>query len=121
MNENQDIVLIEIVNGTQMAGGWACDGCNPADGGCGPTTDFEQEAKILESQLKEEYGDIVQVKYVDVDQVGIENYLVVQEVLHLGYRYPITLINNQPKIAGGIMKNEIRDSINEILGISDLN
>ncbi|HEX3012561.1 MAG TPA: hypothetical protein VHQ70_11150 [Syntrophomonadaceae bacterium] len=37
-------------------------------------------------------------------------------VLRMGYSYPITLINGQPRFAGALMKTEIKEIINELLG-----
>lgn len=33
----------------------------------------------------------------------------------MGYPFPITLINGEPRFAGGIMETEIEDSIQTIL------
>lgn len=37
------------------------------------------------------------------------------QVLQMGYPYPITLVNGEPKFAGGIMLPEIKELIDEIL------
>ncbi|MDD3364713.1 MAG: hypothetical protein PHZ03_07015 [Syntrophomonas sp.] len=69
----------------------------------------------MTEELKKLYGDKVEVKYVDVDQVGIGNYPVMNQVLQMGYPYPVTLINGQPKFAGGIMVKEVKELIDENL------
>ncbi len=66
-------------------------------------------------QLKKAYGDKVEVKYIDADKEGLGNYAIVNRVLQMGYPYPITLINGEPKFAGGIMESEIKNSIDTIL------
>ncbi|MDD3269112.1 MAG: hypothetical protein PHX14_07300 [Syntrophomonadaceae bacterium] len=66
-------------------------------------------------QLKKAYGDKVEVKYVDADKEGLGNYAIIDRVLQMGYPYPITLINGEPKFAGGIMESEIKTNIDEIL------
>jgi hypothetical protein len=38
-------------------------------------------------------------------------------VLQMGYPYPITLINGEPKFAGGIMIAEVKQSIEELVNI----
>ncbi len=69
----------------------------------------------MTDELKKVYGDKVEVKYVDVDKVGLDNYPVMNQVLQMGYPYPVTLINGQPKFAGGIMVNEVKELIEEAL------
>lgn len=71
-------------------------------------------AKMSED-LKQTYGDKVEVKYIDVDQAGLADYPVMNQVLQMGYPYPITLINGQPKFAGGIMTQEVKQVIDEAL------
>jgi len=65
--------------------------------------------------LKQVYGDHVEVKYVDVDKEGLDKYPIMGRVLQMGYPYPITLINGDPKFAGGIMISEVKESIAELL------
>jgi len=69
----------------------------------------------LGEDLKADYGDKVTVKFVDVDKTGLKEYPIVDQVLQMGYPYPITLINGEPKFAGGIMTPEIKTVIDEIL------
>jgi disulfide oxidoreductase YuzD len=57
----------------------------------------------------------VQVRYVDVDKEGLDKYPIMNRVLQMGYPYPVTLINSEPKFAGGIMIPEIKQVINEII------
>lgn len=69
----------------------------------------------MATELKKQYGDQVEVKYVDVDKEGLEKYPIMNRVLQMGYPYPITLINGDPKFAGGIMIEEVKQSIEESL------
>ncbi|MDD4803159.1 MAG: hypothetical protein PHF24_09510 [Syntrophomonas sp.] len=69
----------------------------------------------MKEELTKIYGDKVNVKYVDVDQVGLDSYPIMKQVLQMGYPYPVTLINGQPKFAGGIMVKEIKEIIDETL------
>lgn len=108
-------VLVEILQGTQpTGGGWSCSGCSVADS-CGSAADWEEETRKLSDQLKASFGDKVDVKLVDVDKVGLANYPMMSRILEMGYPYPITLINGQPKFAGGILGEDIKTSIEEIL------
>ena len=69
----------------------------------------------MKDELKKVYGDKIEVKYVDVDKEGLANYPVMNQVLQMGYPYPVTLIDGQPKFAGGIMTTEIKELIEETL------
>ena len=69
----------------------------------------------VSEDLKESYGARVSLKYINADQEGLGNYPLVNKVLQMGYPYPITVINGEPKFAGGIMIQELKNSIEEIL------
>jgi len=69
----------------------------------------------MKDELNKVYGSKVEVKYVDVDNEGLGNYPVMKQVLQMGYPYPVTLINGQPKFAGGIMVPEVKQVIDETL------
>lgn len=64
--------------------------------------------------MQESYGDKVEVKFVDVEKVGLDKYPIMTQVLQMGYPYPITLINGEPKYAGGIKINEIKQIVEEM-------
>lgn len=69
----------------------------------------------MAKELKNQYGDQVEVKYVDVDKTGLKDYPIMNRVLQMGYPYPITLINGDPKFAGGLMIAEVKQIIDEVL------
>jgi len=69
----------------------------------------------MKDELQKAYGNQVEVKYVDVDNEGLGDYPVMKQVLQMGYPYPVTLINGQPKFAGGIMLTEVKQVIEETL------
>ena len=115
MADKVEKVLVEVIQGTQMMmGGWSCDGCDVA-GSCGSEVDIVAEVEKLAVDLKESFGDMVELKYVDADKEGLDNYPVMHKVLQMGYPYPITLFNGEPKFAGGVMAVEIKSSIKELL------
>lgn len=64
--------------------------------------------------MQDSYGDKVEVKFVDVEKVGLDKYPIMTQVLQMGYPYPITLINGEPKYAGGIKINEIKKIVEEM-------
>jgi disulfide oxidoreductase YuzD len=102
-----------------MEGGCSCcsGGCS-SEADCGTTMDFANLTAQMSDELKKVYGDKVEVKYVDVDQTGLDNYPLMNQVLQMGYPYPITLIDGQPKFAGGIMTAEVKQVIEETLKVS---
>jgi disulfide oxidoreductase YuzD len=69
----------------------------------------------MSEELQEIYNDQVAVKYVDVDKEGLDNYPILDRVLKMGYSYPITLVNGQPRFAGALMKAEIKEIVDDIL------
>jgi disulfide oxidoreductase YuzD len=69
----------------------------------------------MTEEIKKVYGDKVSIKYVDIDKEGIDKYPVMNQVLQMGYPYPVTLIDGQPKFAGGIMVKEVKEVIEETL------
>jgi disulfide oxidoreductase YuzD len=105
-------VLVEILNGIQAPSGCDCTTCASS---CGPATSQEEMARVLAENLHEAFGNQVEVRYVDVDKEGLDNYPTMSRVLQMGYPYPITLINGEPRYAGGIMIGGIKKSIEEIL------
>ena len=116
MPENKQNILVEVLQGTQVvSGGWNCSSDCASAASCGTTTNYEDMTNEMANELKKQYGDQVEVKYVDVDKEGLDKYPVMNRVLQMGYPYPITLINGDPKFAGGIMISEVKQSIEESL------
>jgi len=116
MPEENKVILVEVLQGTQVnTGGWSCTSDCASAASCGTTMDFADLTAQMKDELKKVYGDQVEVKYIDVDQVGLENYPIMNQVLQMGYPYPVTLVNGQPKFAGGIMTPEVKQVIEETL------
>lgn len=105
-------VLVEVLNGTQAPSGCDCSACAS---GCGSTSSQEEMAHVLAENLRNAFGSQVEVRYVDVDQEGLDNYPAMTKILQMGYPYPITVINGEPRYAGGIMIAEVKQSIKDIL------
>lgn len=115
MAEGKQPILIEVLNGTSPGGG-GCSCCASA-GHCGTTP--EEEIREMTDRLSDEmcqsFGDKVEVKLINADEEGLSQYPMVSKVLQMGYPYPITVINGEPKFAGGIMIDDIITSIESIL------
>jgi hypothetical protein len=116
MPENNQIILVEILNGTPIPSG-GCAGCGGgcSTGSCGSIdVNYNDATNLLAEALEKAFGDTVSVRYVNVDETGIDQYPILNKVLTMGYPYPITLINGAPKFAGAIMNDEIKAAIEEI-------
>ncbi|MGI6451943.1 MAG: hypothetical protein ACOX0E_00425 [Syntrophomonadaceae bacterium] len=76
--------------------------------------EFKEKAAQLSYEL-EEFRDCAKVKFVDVDQTGIDNYPAVEQIVKMGYPYPITVINGAPRFAGGLNSAQIKEAIKAII------
>ncbi|HHW61566.1 MAG TPA: hypothetical protein GX404_06640 [Syntrophomonadaceae bacterium] len=118
----QDRFLVEVLYGTQMPAG-GCSGC----AGCGTTCtpddqdanqssvsdNYQEATRMMEMELHKVFGDRVEVRYVNVDDSGLDEYPLMKRVLVMGYPYPITLINGKPKFAGAIMTRDVIESLQQ--------
>ncbi|HCF49694.1 MAG TPA: hypothetical protein DER60_05390 [Syntrophomonas sp.] len=109
---NQEKIIIEILAGSQgeIHG---CEGCTA--GGCCGTEDYSATTRMVAEVLQEQYGDKVEVRYVDVEQTGLKAYPKILNILSVGYKYPITVINGKPRLAGGVSLDQIRKLVEEAI------
>lgn len=108
-----DIIVVEILNGTNKYSP-TCAGCS-AGSCCGVNSDHEVAAAELGKKMAEIYGDQVQVKYVNVDEVGIDEYPGVEKALMAGYNFPVTVIDKKPRLAGGVSVEQVKQIIREMI------
>lgn len=108
----QDKIVIEILVGTEGEIR-ACEGCS--GGSCCGSGDYSSTTKMVAEVLQEQFGDKVEVRYIDVEQTGLSDYPKVRNVLAVGYRYPITVLNGKPRLAGGVSLDQIRNLVEETL------
>ncbi|MGI6435831.1 MAG: hypothetical protein ACOX0F_10815 [Syntrophomonadaceae bacterium] len=109
---NPNKIIVEILAGTRGMGG-ACAGC--VSGSCCGTEDYEALTEKVAKELQDEYSDRVEIRYVDVDQVGLGPYPKVRNVLTIGYKYPITVIDGKPRLAGGVSLEQIKEIVEETI------
>ncbi len=76
---------------------------------------MEEESIKLERKLKETYGEIITVRYIDTEKVGLQAYPQAARVVQMGYGFPIVAVNGQPRFAGAIDLEQIQDVIKETL------
>lgn len=104
------IMLVEIFGGT-CAGSCATCGGSCSTGGSGP--EVEKEADQLAADLKGQYGDKIEVHYIDTDQVGLGSYPKVSRAVQAGFNFPIVAVNGRPRLAGGIDVNSVCEVLEE--------
>ncbi|QGT99441.1 hypothetical protein SYNTR_0848 [Candidatus Syntrophocurvum alkaliphilum] len=75
----------------------------------------KESTDLLRNELKQSFGDKIEVKYVDTDEEGMDDYPIMEKVMRMGYPFPITFINGEPKYAGKIMVDEIKNAVNDKL------
>lgn len=111
MMTTESKIVVEILFGTKGMI-TACEGC--AGGSCcGSGSDYEKVSQEVAKGLEDEYGERIEVRYVDVDQVGLDQYPKVKNVLAVGYRYPITIVDGKPRLAGGVSLDQIKKVLAE--------
>lgn len=113
MNNDIDRILIEIYGGTNQACESGCSGCGSPAERCDEIPIEELVGNATE-ELHKTFGDSVKVKYIDTDIDGLSNYELCRRVLDAGHRFPITVINGQPRIASAFNLNLIKQILNEI-------
>lgn len=109
---NPNKIIVEILVGTRGMMD-ACVGC--VAGGCGGTEDYAVLTEKAAGELRQQYGDLVDVRYVDIGQVGLDGYPKVKNVLAVGYRFPITVINGEPRLAGGVSLNKMKEIVEKTI------
>ncbi len=74
---------------------------------------MKQEAEELGIALKNDFGDDVTVKFVDVSTEELHQYPNIASILPR-VRLPLTVINNEPRFHGGISVEVISSALREM-------
>ncbi len=75
---------------------------------------MEEQTADLGRRLTRYYGDGVQVEYIDVFSLRMEEFPGVQRAIdRLNAPLPITAFNGEPRIAGGISIEKISKELEE--------
>jgi hypothetical protein len=111
MINNYDKILIEIYDGTNQNCASGCSECG-SQSGCGDAVPIQELVDNAAKELHKTFGETVKIKYIDTDVSGMTE--MCRKVVEAGHRFPITVINDQPRIAGAFNFNLIRQSLNEI-------
>lgn len=68
----------------------------------------------MEKALKESYAEKIEVKYINTEKTGFTDYPLIARVAQMGYPFPIIAVNGQPKLAGVIDAQSVREIIEEM-------
>ena len=74
---------------------------------------MKQETEELSSTLKGDFGDDVNIKFVDVSTAEVNQYPNITQILDR-VRLPLTVINNEPRFHGGISAEVITNTLKEM-------
>lgn len=105
-----DIIKIQVYGGINASGG----GC-----GCGCTTctpaDAKAEYEEMKKALLEKYGqETLSLELIDTGGVKLGSYPEVEKVIRAGYSFPITVVNDTPRLAGSISLDSVVEIITEL-------
>lgn len=75
---------------------------------------MKDDAAELSVSLKEKYGDKIGFTFVDVTTSEIDNYPGVKNILPK-VRLPLTAINGEPRLHGGLDQKRIEELIASLL------
>jgi hypothetical protein len=87
-------------------------GCNC---GCGHAHSMREAAEVLEKELTEKFGDMVRFRFVDAFSEEVMDFPDVVKVMNQ-FRFPLTLLNGEPRFHGGLSLEKISDAVAELLG-----
>jgi disulfide oxidoreductase YuzD len=107
-------VLVEVFNGINMGGG--CCSC----GGDCSAADVKASYESLVNAIREKYSEeVVAARYIDTTREGFAKYPEVQRIATMGYSYPITVIDGQPRLAGSVHNDSVLEIIEQIISGDD--
>lgn len=74
---------------------------------------MKDEAEDLSTALRQNFGDEVNVKFVDVTSEEIKEYPKISSILPR-VRLPLTVINDEPRFHGGLSAEAISNAVLEM-------
>lgn len=106
-------ILVEVYAG--INGGGGCCSCS---GGCG-IEEVKIEYENMAQAVKEKYGDDVEVNFIDTTGRDLGEFKVLEKVIKMGYSFPFTVINGQPRLAGKVSTEAVLELVEKIKSGSD--
>jgi len=79
---------------------------------------MKEESEDLKKYLKEKFGEAAKFSYVDVQSEKMKNYPEIAAILNQ-VRFPLTVINGEPRFHGGLSMNRIEKAVSEFLAQAD--
>jgi hypothetical protein len=76
---------------------------------------MDELVERLAGELHRSHGEKVEVKYIDTDQSGLEEFPLINQVIDAGYPFPITAVNGLPRLAGAINLEMICQLLDEVV------
>lgn len=105
-----DVIKIEVYGGINTQGGGCscgCSGCTPADA--------QAEYEVMKKVLLEKFGEeALSFEFIETGGVDLARFPEVEKVIRAGYSFPITLINESPRLAGAISIDSMTEIIKEL-------
>lgn len=111
MTNNYEQILIEIYDGTNPICESGCSQCG-SQSNCADAEPIQVLVDKAAQELHKSFGESVKIKYIDTNVSGMTE--LCRKVIEAGHRFPITVIDGQPRIAGAFNFNLIKQSLNEI-------
>lgn len=75
---------------------------------------MKEESEDLKKYLKEKFGEAAKFSYVDVKSEEMKKYPEIAAILNR-VRLPLTVINGEPRLHGGLSMNRIEKAVSEFL------
>jgi len=106
-----NVVKVEVYGGINSGGGGCSCGCS----GC-TTGDVRAEFEAMKKSLQDIFGtELLTVEYIDTDSLGLSNYPEIEKVVQAGYPFPVTVVNGNPRWAGGMPVDSMTKIVTEEL------
>lgn len=105
-----NMIRIKVYGGINTGGGGCSCGCTT----CTPA-DAKAEYEQMKKALLQKYGEgMLSLEFIDTGGVNMAAYPEIEKVIRSGYSFPITAVNDIPRLAGAISEKAIIEIITEI-------
>jgi len=105
-----EIIKIQVYGGINTGGGGCscgCTSCTPADA--------KAEYEAMKKELVDRFGETdLSLEFIDTGGVNLSAFPEVEKVIRAGYSFPITLVNGNPRLAGGISAESIIQIVTDL-------
>jgi hypothetical protein len=75
---------------------------------------MEEQAEEVRDHLSKRFGQRVTFSYVDVQSKEMKKYPGIKKIVGMA-RLPLTVINDEPRLKGGLSAEMIEEAIKELL------